>query len=145
MATLHEGLNNLLQGELSAIETYDMALEKIKTPATAEILSSCRSCHANRAAELTQAVRSLGAEPATTSGPWGSFAKLVEAGAAVLGEGPAVGALKEGEDQGLDTYRSACKHTEDSRGDFVASKLLPAQERTNKAITALYENMPKSS
>jgi hypothetical protein len=143
MGTIEERMNSLLQGELSAVETYNMALEKIETPETQKILSECRSCHINRVAELTQYVTSLGAKPATSSGPWGSFAKLVEAGAVVLGEGAAVGALKEGEDQGLDTYRGACKHNDDGSGAFVSSKLLPAQEGTQKAVTALYENMPR--
>ena len=142
MGTPQERLNNLLQGELSAVETYNMALEKVKTPATAKVLSDCLSCHADRVQELSKFVVSLGATPASTSGPWGSFAKLVEAGAVVLGEGSAVGALKEGEDKGLESYLGACKHTEDESGEFVATKLLPAQERTQKAITALYENMP---
>jgi uncharacterized protein (TIGR02284 family) len=144
MGTSEEQLNNLLQGELSAVETYNMALEHVKTPETAKILSECRSCHADRVAELTQFVTSLGGKPATSSGAWGSFARLVEAGAVVLGEGSAVGALKEGEDQGLDTYIGACKHNEDASRDFVSSKLLPAQERTQKAITTLYEHMPSN-
>lgn len=142
MGTPEEKLNSLLQGELSAVETYNMALEKIKTPATATILTECRSCHSDRVAKLTQMVTSLGAAPSTTSGPWGSFAKLVQAGAVALGEGSAIGALKEGEDQGLDTYKGASKHTDDVSGEFVLNNLLAAQERTQKAISALYENMP---
>jgi Domain of unknown function (DUF2383) len=144
MAKPEEKLNSLLQGELSAVETYNMALDKIKTPTTTAVLTECRSCHADRAAKLTEAVRSMGGEPATSSGPWGSFAKLVEAGAVILGEGSTVGAIKEGEDQGLETYQAACKHTEDASGAFVSTNLLSAQERTQKAIADLAKNMPKN-
>jgi rubrerythrin len=142
MGTPEERLNSLLQGELSAVETYDMALEKITTPATNKVLAECRNCHANRVEKLTQMVTSLGATPTTESGAWGAFAKLVAAGAVVLGEGPAVGALKEGEDQGLETYRGAAKHADDASSQFVVSDLLAAQENTQKAIANLYENMP---
>ncbi len=142
MAKPEEKLNNLLKGELSAVETYDMALERVTDPEATIVLSNCRNCHADRVEKLTQVVTSLGAEPTTESGAWGAFAKLVEAGAVVLGEIPAVGALKEGEDQGLDTYRHVLAHTDEVSGQFVASDLLPAQELTQRAITALYENMP---
>jgi hypothetical protein len=142
MGTAGEKLNSLLQGELSAVETYNMALEKVKTPSTVTVLSACRGCHADRVARLTEMVTSLGTVPTTTSGPWGSFAKLVEAGAVVFGEGSAVGALKEGEDQGLDTYRGAAKHKDDVSGDFVSINLLPAQEKTRDAISTLYDTMP---
>ncbi len=138
-----EKLNSLLQGELSAVETYTMAIDRVKTPATSAVLTECRSCHADRVANLTQMVKSLGGEPAKSSGPWGAFAKLTEAGAAVFGEGAAVGSIKEGEDQGLATYQSACKHLEDASGEFVSTNLLPRQERTQKAIAELAKNMPK--
>ena len=141
MAKPEEKLNTLLQGELSAVETYDMALDKVKTPSTSAVLSECRSCHVGRVAKLTEMITSMGAEPAKSSGPWGSFAKLVEAGAVALGEGSAVGAIKEGEDQGLDTY-SSYKNTDDVSGQFVMANLLGPQERTKKAITELYETMP---
>ena len=142
MVNPQERLNSLLQGELSAVETYDMALESVKDPETTIVLAQCRNCHADRVEKLTQVVTSLGGEPTTESGAWGAFAKLVEAGAVVLGEGSAVGALKEGEDQGLNTYRAALKSQDDVSCQFVASDLLPAQELTQRAITALYENMP---
>ncbi len=142
MGTPEEHLNNLLQGELSAVETYNMALQKMKSPLTSTVLSECLSCHVNRVEKLSKMVDSLGAEPAHSSGPWGAFAKLVQAGAVVLGEGAAIGALKEGEDQGLDTYRGACKDDNGIVASFVTTDLLPAQEKTQKAITHLYENMP---
>ncbi len=141
MGKPEDKLNSLLQGELSAVETYNMAIDKVTTPSTAAVLTECRGCHADRVAKLTQAITALGAEPVKSSGPWGSFAKLVEAGAVVLGEGSAVGAIKEGEDQGLDTYRGAAK-ADDTSGSFVSTSLLPAQERTQKAISSLYETMP---
>lgn len=142
MGKPEDKLNSLLQGELSAVETYDMAMDKVKTPETSAVLAECRNCHANRVEKLTQMVSSLGAAPATSSGAWGSFAKLVAGGATVMGEGSAVGALKEGEDQGLDTYKSAAKNNDDTSGTFVMSDLLPAQERTQLAISKLYEAMP---
>jgi hypothetical protein len=144
MGKPEEKLNSLLQGELSAVETYNMAIDKVKTPTTSAVLTECRSCHVDRVASLTQAIRALGAEPASSSGPWGSFAKLVEAGSVVLGEGSTVGAIKEGEDQGLETYQAACKHTDDMTGEFVSTNLLARQEGTQKAIADLAKNMPSN-
>ena len=109
MSKPEDHLNSLYQGELSAVETYNMALAKITDPIVNTCLTENRDCHAKRAAKLELMVVAAGGTPAKSSGAWGAFAKLVEAGATALGTSPALGSLKEGEDQGLDSYRTACK------------------------------------
>jgi hypothetical protein len=145
MPKTEEQLNSLLQGELSAVETYNMALEKIKEPAVNAVLLENRDCHSKRAIKLESMVSAVGGTPAKSSGAWGAFAKLVEAGATALGTSPALGSLKEGEDQGLDSYNAALKHLDDANLTTVESEFLPAQEKTRDRLMSLLDNMAAAS
>jgi uncharacterized protein (TIGR02284 family) len=137
MSKPDDTLNALLRGELSAVETYSMALKKAKTPHVIEVLTECQQQHQARVQKLTVLVTSAGGTPTTESGLWGSIAKAVEAGAVVLGEGSAIGSLKEGEDHGIELYKSEMKHLEGSALAAVQNELFPAQEITQKAISKL--------
>src|SRR5690606_11652226 len=95
-------LNSFLRGELSAVETYDQALDKVDNAVAATILRENKASHATRVSLLEGEVRRLGGKPSEGSGTWGSFAMAVEGGAKLFGESAAVAALEEGEDDGLD-------------------------------------------
>jgi uncharacterized protein (TIGR02284 family) len=127
-------LNSLLQGELSACETYEIALEKAKEPEVVALLTECQSSHKRRVAKLTAIVTESGGTPVTSSGPWGAFAKLVEGGAAVFGESAAIGSLEEGEDHGLKSYNSGLEKLAPQAADIIETDLRPAQEHTYQLI-----------
>jgi hypothetical protein len=135
-----DSLNSLLAGELSAVETYRIAIEKTKTENILSVLSECMQCHSKRASKLSNLIVSEGGEPTKNAGAWGAFAKAVEGGAAILGEGAALGSIKEGEDHGLELYKSEEKHIEGAALSVVKSELYPAQEKTQLAIAALVGN-----
>lgn len=98
-------LNSFLRGEISAVETYAMARERVSALGPQGDLARCQSSHEGRVVRLTAKIAELGGEPATSSGVWGAFAKLTESGAALFGEAAAVGAIEEGEDHGRDDYK----------------------------------------
>ena len=133
-------LNSLLRGEISAVETYRQALAKVKMPTAQAELAECERSHEQRVMKLKDRVRELGGKPADSSGAWGTFTKLIEGGAAALGEKAAIAALEEGEDRGLADYRSAMKDVAsldaESRS-LVEQELLPAQMRTHRAMSSL--------
>lgn len=136
-ATLKE-LNDLLAGELSAIETYGQALERVGGDFTAKIdLEQCRAAHQERARKLSDTVTRLGGAPTRTSGIWGTFAKMVQGGAKVLGHSATIAALEEGEDHGVRHYRKAVERLDPEASKLVASDLLPSQIRTHDTISAL--------
>src|SRR5437868_10241429 len=94
-------LNKLLRGELSAVETYQMALDKLEKDSSARFeVETNMASHQNRAMMLRDAILAIGGEPAKGSGPWGIVAKAVEGGAQLFGEKAAIAALEEGEDHG---------------------------------------------
>jgi Domain of unknown function (DUF2383) len=129
-------LNSLLQGELSAVETYRIAIEKMGSFSQLQTLTTNLASHKDRVGTLRRYIQQLGAEAETTSGAWGAFAKLVENGAALLGENAAISALEEGEDKGVSDYRNIEK-LEPSVARFVSTKLMNAQLTTHSAMSAL--------
>jgi hypothetical protein len=132
-----DALNGFLRGEISAVETYRQAIEKLGAGATKLQLEDCRRSHEQRVAKLREQVARLGGQPAKDSGAWGTFARLVEDGAKAFGERAAVAALEEGEDHGLKLYRSDLDKLDATARQLVESDLLPAQERTHQFMSTL--------
>jgi hypothetical protein len=132
-------LNKFLRGELSAVETYRQALERLANTACATDLMENKRSHEQRVEMLRNQVARLGGKPSDGSGPWGGFAKLVEGSAKLFGERAAIAALEEGEDHGLKLYRnrSDLEKLDLATRDFVERSLLPEQERTHRTASAL--------
>ncbi|MBA3465142.1 MAG: DUF2383 domain-containing protein [Deltaproteobacteria bacterium] len=133
-----EQLNSFLRGEMSAVETYQMAIDKIDHISTArdELLINLKS-HQDRVMMLRDAIVACGGTPAEGSGPWGVFAKAVEGGAKVFGEKAAVAMLEEGEDHGLADYKRGLDDLEPVSRSMVSEKLLPQQQLTHDRVSAL--------
>ncbi|HKV10987.1 MAG TPA: DUF2383 domain-containing protein [Thermoanaerobaculia bacterium] len=102
-------LNSLLRGEMSAIETYRQALEKITEDNAfgVEELRSLQRDHRDAADALWHHIEQHGGKPSEGSGPWGAFAKAITGTAKLFGDTAALKALKEGEEHGLKDYESA--------------------------------------
>ncbi|MEY4642740.1 MAG: hypothetical protein RLZZ227_2734 [Pseudomonadota bacterium] len=130
-------LNDFLKNEVAAVETYGQCLEKSKKFPDLERLLELRQSHAERARLLRERIVALGGEPAEGSGVWGGFAKLVEGGAKAFGEQAALSALEEGEDKGLKDYRTEIEQLSDSTRQFVASMLLPEQQRSHDTMSRM--------
>jgi uncharacterized protein (TIGR02284 family) len=105
--TVTTTLNSLLRGEMSAIETYRQALEKIGHEPGAEALHQLRTDHRDAADALWHHVEQHGGKPSEGSGPWGAFAKAVQATATIFGDAATLKSLKEGEEHGLKDYQDA--------------------------------------
>jgi uncharacterized protein (TIGR02284 family) len=102
-------LNSLLRGEMSAIETYRQAIEKMDNEPGSDVLHMLRVEHRDAADALWHHIENHGGKPSEDSGPWGSFAKAVEGTAKLFGNAAALKALKEGEEHGLKDYEEALK------------------------------------
>jgi uncharacterized protein (TIGR02284 family) len=137
-------LNNYLRGEISAVETYRMALDKLdaNSPLRIEVESAMQS-HQQRVMLLKDAITQLGGKPNESSGPWGMFAKAVEGTARAFGEKAAIAALEEGEDHGLKDYKKGIEDPDlDSQSrTIVSAQLLPEQERTHARLSALKKQL----
>ena len=72
-----QDLNELLKLELSAVETYKQALDKLENQSANNTLRGCQQSHSNRASKLRPAISDLGGKPAAAIGLGGQFTKLV--------------------------------------------------------------------
>jgi bacterioferritin (cytochrome b1) len=97
-------LNSLLRGEISAVETYNQAIRHLTNQRVDDLVAN-RNCHSKRVDLLRSNIIQHGGVPDETSGLWGSFARLVEKGAALISAKSVIAALEEGEDRGLAQYR----------------------------------------
>jgi demethoxyubiquinone hydroxylase (CLK1/Coq7/Cat5 family) len=134
-----EVLNSYLRGEISAVETYEMASTKVTETNLGTELEECRRSHQERADLLTARIQQLGGRPSEGSGIWGGFAKLIQGGAKVFGARAALAALEEGEDYGLKMYRERedLEKLDPESRRLVESQLLAAQERTHATVSRL--------
>lgn len=135
-------LNSFLRGEMSAVETYKIALDKLDgiSAMRDELLVNLQS-HQDRVMALQEAILAVGGTPAEGSGPWGAFAKAVEGGATVLGEKVTISALEQGEDHGLADYKRGLADLDGSALTLVTRTLLPQQQQTHDRLSALKHRM----
>jgi Domain of unknown function (DUF2383) len=126
-------LNDLLRGEMAAIETYRLAIEKTgDAPGTSQLHTLQRS-HRDAADALWHHVEELGAGPPTGSGAWGAFAKAVEGAATLFGNAMALQALREGEERGVGQYREALAHRDLPAGSRALVRSLLARQQEHLA------------
>ncbi len=135
-------LNSFLRGELSAVETYRQAIEKLQDePSIRAQLADFQASHQRRVGLLSDEIRRLGGAPDTQSGVWGSFAKLVEGSAALFGKKAAISALEEGEDHGRDDYRRDLDDVAPDVRSFLQQHIIPEQERTHNQLSRVQSQM----
>ncbi len=134
-------LNSFLRGEISAVETYRQAIEKLASGSSAAMLAQWQKSHEMRVSLLTSEIVKRGGQPAKGSGAWGAFAKLVEAGASVLGEKSAIAALEEGEDHGMKDYETDVAKLDEPTKAFILGKILPEQKRTHTGVRELKKQL----
>lgn len=127
--TNKETCNAMLRGELSAIETYTQAIEKFGTDVGISYLTDIHASHVANEESLRHLAEKCGAEPVTSSGPWGTFATSVEGVATLLGKAATLLALRQGEEHGVNQYEKALEDQSLSQNirDFIKYTLLPAQ------------------
>jgi uncharacterized protein (TIGR02284 family) len=121
------GLNRLIRGELSAMETYRQALDKMKDAPEATELHAIMVEHRTAAQVLRQHVKERGGDPSEASGPWGTWAMVVEGTAKLFGNAAALKALKEGEEHGVKEYESFLTdpNADEECKELTRTRLLP--------------------
>ena len=134
--TALETLNSLMRGELAAVDTYRHAIDQLGDAAPDDLTTALRS-HDQRATRLAEHITLVGGTPVSGSGLWGAFARVVEAGASLIGPRATFAALEEGEDRGLTDYRAAIDRVDATGLALIRTYLLPEQIRTHGLMSAL--------
>jgi len=135
-------LNDLLQGEIAATETYQQALAKYGSEPGAEDLRSIHVDHREAANRLRQYVHELGDQPSQGSQVWGAFAKAVEGVATMLGNTTAIQALRAGEENGRKHYAEAVTNENLPKDviEFVRGSLLPKTQEHVQTLDRLLKS-----
>lgn len=140
-------IEKLLKDELSAMETYQQALEKFKvsggqfmTNSVTPLLGAHRAAVSSLEAQMTK----QGGKPQKGSGAWGSWAKLILEGASLLGKQSTVKVLLEGEKNGEGDYQEALKDVTLSSElrTLIETTLLPAQQAHIRSLERLMDATP---
>jgi uncharacterized protein (TIGR02284 family) len=139
-------LNSLLRGEISAAETYRMAIDKISEKDTADggLLREIQAEHGRAAQGIRDRIRELGGEAADSSGAWGVWAKTVQETMNLFGDTSSLKSLKEGEEHGLKDYQSALPELDASSAQLVSNQYIPAQERHINLLDQLINSVGKA-
>ena len=128
-------LNSFVRGEISAAETYRMAIDKVAdseaASATANLglLREIQEEHGRAAQALRDRIRELGGEPSDSSGAWGAWAKFTQGTANLFGDASSLKSLKEGEEHGLKDYQEGVDDIDMISAELVNNQLIPAQQR----------------
>ena len=135
-------LSGYCRGEMSAVEAYAQVLESgILTRFDAR-LRQIQSSHQTRVDLLRARIGLLGGEPPMSSGAWGAFARVMEKAATVAGEQAALAILEEGENHGLNVYRTHNAELDASTYVLVNQRLLPLQLESRRALLAMKRPSP---
>ncbi|WP_374089626.1 DUF2383 domain-containing protein [Methylomicrobium lacus] len=139
-----EILNKLLKDELTATETYQKALDKLREDgelAESESIMPIYEAHKDAVSSLQALINRLGGTPAEDSGARGTWAEIVQGGANILGKKAALMALQKGEKNGAEDYEEALQDTELSSDvrSLIQMKLLPAQQAHISTLDRLLE------
>ena len=126
-------LNSFLRGEISAAETYKMAIDKAgksdDNAANMGLLREIQEEHGRAAQAIRDRIRELGGEPSDSSGAWGAWAKFVQGTGNLLGDLSSLKSLKEGEEHGLKDYEEGVDDLDATSAELVQNQLIPAQQR----------------
>ena len=137
--TVNTSHDDLIRGEMAAVETYTQVLEKVKDKTTANKLIAIRKNHMDAVAVLKKYANSEIKSDAKDSGAWGEFAQAFTGSAKLVGNETAVKALRRGEEHGISEYKEALedKKVNLELKEVIRTKLLPATEGHIKTINTL--------
>ncbi|MEW5917378.1 MAG: DUF2383 domain-containing protein [Gemmatimonadota bacterium] len=124
-------LNSLLRGEISAANTYGLAIPQVTASrsADAERLRSIAREHDATVKHIREVIVQFGGTPDEATTVWPPFVRSVSGPGHVFVEAAALKALKDGEEQGLEAYHSALDNLNAETVTFVRESVIPARMR----------------
>lgn len=130
-------LISLLASEQAAVQTYDLAIRKIRDKELIPILENCRDSHDLRIRILKRRLQLHGDNIPDTAGWLGTVAGIVENGATIFGDRVSMSLLAAGEELELEQCQELMKDLDNDTYNIVEGGFLPAQKRTLETMTIL--------
>lgn len=134
-----EALNQIVRGEVSAIEAYEQVLEKIKSSPERDRLREFLTTHLKNREYWERQVQMEAIVPDTQSGPWGFVVQAFVGAAKLFGNTSTLMALKQGEEYGLKEYRQLLENPEIDAEDkrYISRVIIPSLEVHLTSIDAM--------
>ncbi len=137
-----ETLDKLLQNELSAMETYQLVLNKLQDNHqhnTSKSLILIYEDHRDAVSVLQTQIRELGGTPAQHPSVWHAWSKIVQTGAQRLGFPAVLAILHQGEMNGSEDYQNVLwnPHLLSSIRCLIEWKLLLVQKSHTRVLDRL--------
>lgn len=124
-------VDELIRGEISAVESISAVLGKLKDQSEKSALEQMCKDHEFAVQKLKTFAESEFESKAQSSGPWGTFTTAFAGGASFFGDKAALSALKVGEQHGLNEYQEALKDNSINQEvrSLIERELIPNQEK----------------
>jgi len=144
-------LNQLLENELSSVESYERALEKFRPEGDHETLdiyqqlTGIHQDHQDAVFKLKSQVQLAGGTPTGDSGAGGIWAKIIMESAALLGNKTALEALKRGEESSIKDYQQLLQRENipSQASRLIQTTLLPRQQTHVAELDSLIQEVEK--
>jgi hypothetical protein len=142
-ATDIDALNSLLLGQMAAVESYDLAINKFEDPHILTGLQSIREEHLQAEIQLREKVLQMGGGPVETSEPWGACSAAITHTEKVACPATALAALKQGEEHSINEFEDSLKNESISANckQVVQTNLLPTGRKHVAELNRLMGGM----
>ncbi len=140
--TRNEDIDEILRGEMSAKDAYEQVIAEVHSTQELEKLIQFKSEHEKAVIFWQNQARFNGSLPNIDPGIWGSVVDTFIGISKIAGEGPALMALKKGEEYGLNLYKKSLKSKKLSTNQkrYIREEFVPKQRRHIEIINAMIEN-----
>ena len=134
-----DSINEVLRGEVSAVEAYQQALDTVKEDPEVNRLQEFLADHQSAVSYWKKQVNDQGVVVEASSGPWGTAVEAFVGTAKLFGNNPALKALRRGEEYGLNEYEKLTRdgHLSPTQTSYVRDVLIPNQLRHINSIDAM--------
>ncbi len=136
-------LRQLMGAEMSAAETYELALQSVDHTGLHHALETILASHSHRVEQILAQIG--GTEPVAYAGVWASFARAFQAGGDLLGNDAALAALQEGEDQLLRLYEEDFRDFDAQSYRLIQDRLVLSQRLTDDLCRMLESHLQPPS
>lgn len=135
----NESINEILRGEISALESYEQIFSKIESDAEKKRLNEFRNEHLAAIDFWKNQAKMQGAVPDSDSGIWGKAVEAFVGTSKLFGNTTALKALKEGEEHGLNNYKDLLDRDDLTvlQKDQIKRQFIPVQEKHINSLNAM--------
>ena len=131
-------LNWLLRGEISASQTYGLAIPQVADrPQDVEVLRAIAREHDAAVESIRAAIKEAGGKPDDGATAWPGVVRSVTGPGKIFVEAAALKALKDAEEHGLNNYRTALDQLNAEAGTLIRTAIIPARVKHIGELEAL--------